>query len=134
MKFPHGFNFKNCLQFCRAIALENFEKKFGIWKKMGERKRILLPYYDPIKCRVPIFVPKTLYPNWLKGLRGFSIANESPTFSPTFFINLYLSSFIVVFMITKWYTNFIKLFDWSFLNGDFRIEKKSYDFSDKRAR
>ena len=34
-------------------------------------------------------------------------------------------------MITKWYTNFIKLFDWSFLNGDFRIEKKSYDFSDK---
>ncbi|WP_461217426.1 hypothetical protein, partial [Lactococcus cremoris] len=59
-------------------------------------------YYDPpIKCRVPIFVPKTLYPNWLKGLRGFSIANESPTFSPTFFTNLYLSSFIVVFMITK---------------------------------
>ena len=27
-----------------------------------------------------------------------------------------------------------KEFDWSFLNGDFRIEKKSYDFSDKRAR
>lgn len=135
MKFPHGFDFKNCLQFCRAVALENFWKKFGIWKKMGGKEAnfasVLRP---PIKCRVPIFVPKTLYPNWLKGLRCFSIANESPTFSPTFFINLYLSSFIVVFMITKWYTNFIKLFDWSFLNGDFRIEKKSYDFSDKRAR
>ncbi|AWJ95564.1 hypothetical protein P620_14110 (plasmid) [Lactococcus lactis subsp. lactis KLDS 4.0325] len=72
-----------------------FLKKIWNLEKWGG---VLRP---PIMCRVPIFVPKTLYPNWLKGLRGFSIANESPTFSPTFFTNLYLSSFIVVFMITK---------------------------------
>ncbi|QRZ31183.1 hypothetical protein LLB26_pH02 (plasmid) [Lactococcus cremoris] len=80
-----------------------FLKKIWNLEKMGGKEAnfasVLRP--PPIKCRVPIFVPKTLYPNWLKGLRGFSIANESPTFSPTFFINLYLSSFIVVFMITK---------------------------------
>ena len=131
MKFPHGFDFKNCLQFCRAVALENFWKKFGIWKKWGERKRILLPYYDPpLSAECQFLCQKRSIPT---GSRVWGVF-QSPTFSPTFFINLYLSSFIVVFMITKWYTNFIKLFDWSFLNGDFRIEKKSYDFSDKRAR
>lgn len=87
-----------------------------------------------IKCWVLIFVLKMFYFNWFKGLRGFLIVNELLMFLLMFFINLYLSSFIVVFMIIKWYINFIKLFDWSFLNGDFRIEKKSYDFFDKRVR
>ncbi|HAP7855201.1 hypothetical protein [Enterococcus faecium] len=51
--FWGAFFQKGTVLICRAIALENFWKKFGIWKIWGG-------YYDPpIVCRVPIFVPKS---------------------------------------------------------------------------
>ncbi|MCT3132929.1 hypothetical protein [Lactococcus lactis] len=49
-----------------------FLKKIWNLEKMGGEEAIFASVLrPPIKCRVPNFVPKTLYPNWLKGLSGF---------------------------------------------------------------